>query len=230
MLTSRSLAFAALLFGLTVVALSGVFISMKLRSVEPLNGAYGDQAILAFELAKTPQDLATVIGPNPPTAAAVTVRAQMDLANKVDFLYMTAYGLFIATSCALAARLRGRRWLLLGAALGPLAALFDVAENLALLQITTPGADWAALLPSLHLRTLAKWELLAATTALFAAGFVGERRIVARVVAPALVLVAIGTGVMTLVNPAKYLVLLSTAIVVAWIWQLGYAATVAVRR
>jgi hypothetical protein len=66
------LAFAT---GLGVLVVTGIFASLKLASVEPLNSAYGDQAMLAFELARSPADLARVIGTNPPSANAITVRA-----------------------------------------------------------------------------------------------------------------------------------------------------------
>jgi len=222
-MSPRALALGTLLCGLGVVGLSFVFVSMGLRPVEPLNGAYADQAILAFELARTPEELARVIGPNPPNADAQDVRAAMDRANRIDFAYMALYGAFIALACALAAARRGRRWLLAGVALGALAALADLFENLVMLQLTQPDADVLPLLESLRARTLLKWELLAATTALFAAGFVGGGRL--GTIAGAIVaLLAVAGGVLTLVDPARFLQVLSGAITLAWLWQLGYAA------
>jgi hypothetical protein len=227
-MSPRASALAALVSGLAVIGLSFVFISMDLRSAEPLNGAYADQAILAFELARTPEELARVIGANPPDAAARSIRAAMDRANRVDFAYMALYGVFIAFACACAAQVRQRRWLLLGVALGPLAALADLLENLALLQLTQPDAQVGPLLEALRVRTLLKWELLAATTALFAAGFIGGSRL-GSVAGAILVLLAVMGGALTLVDPARFLVVLSSAITLAWLWQLGYVA-LALRR
>lgn len=223
-MSPRALALGTLLCGLGVVGLSFVFVSMNLRPVEPLNGAYADQAILAFELARTPEELARVIGPNPPGADAQDVRAAMDRANRVDFAYMALYGAFIALACALAAQRRGRRWLLAGVALGALAALADLFENLVMLQLTQPDADIVPLLDALRARTLLKWELLAATTALFAAGFIGGGRL-GTVAGGIVVLLALAGGALTLVDPARFLTLLSGAITLAWLWQLAYAGT-----
>lgn len=227
-MSPRALALGTLLCGLGVVGLSFVFVAMNLRSVEPLNGAYADQAILAFELARTPQELARVIGSNPPDADAQSVRAAMDRANRVDFAYMLLYSAFIAGACALAAVRRGRRWLLAGVALGVLAGLADLFENLVMLQLTQPDADVVPLLDALRLRTLLKWELLAATTALFAAGFIGGGRL-GTVAGSSVAALALAGGVLTLVDPARFLVVLSAAITLAWLWQLGYAGLAAWR-
>ena len=224
--SDRALALAATVTGLAVIAMTLVFLSLGLRSVEPLGGAYGDQAILAFEFARTPEDLARVIGANPPDAEAQQVRAVMDRANRLDFAYMALYSAFIALSCALAARRRGRRWLWLGVALAPVVLLADLAENLALLQLTQPQAEVQPLLDALRVRTLVKWEALALTTALFAGGFLG-RPVALGALAAAVALLALAGGALTLTEPAKYLVTLSTAITLAWLWQLIYAATAA---
>jgi hypothetical protein len=226
MTLERLLGLAAFLTGAAVVALSFVFLSLGLRSYEPLNGTYGDQAILAFELAQTPEQLAAVIGPNPPDDDAISIRRVMDQANRLDFAYMALYGLFIACACACVAVRRRQSWLLLGLLLGPLAAFFDLLENLVLLRLTETNADVATLLPALHWRTLAKWEVLALASALFAAAFAARGRPIVRALAAALVLFALAAGVLAIVDPARRLALLSTAIVIAWLWQLGYAATV----
>lgn len=226
--SDRTLALAAALAGFAVVALSFVFLGLGLRPVEPLDGAYGDQAILAFELARTPEELARVIGANPPDAEALQVRATMDRANRLDFAYLSLYAAFIALSCTLAARRRGRRWLRLGVAVALVAGLADVAENLVLLQLTQPQADVGPLLEALRLRTLVKWEALALATALFAGGFIGRPPWLGSFGA-ALALLALAGGALTLVDPARHLITLSTAITLAWLWQLGYAAVVAWR-
>lgn len=221
----RGTALGALLCGLAVVGLSFGFLSLGMRSAQPLNGAYADQAILAFELARTPEELARVIGSDPPDDDAREIRATMDRANRLDFAYMTLYGAFVAFACACAARRCNRPWLLLGVALGPLATLADLLENLVLLELTRAGADVVPLLDALHPRTILKWELLAAATALFAAGFIGAGRI-GTIAGGSLALLAVAGGVMTLLDPARFLALLSGAITLVWLWQLGYAVFV----
>jgi hypothetical protein len=213
----------ALLTGIGVLVISGIFISMQLRTVEPLNGAYGDQAMLAFELTDTPSGLARVIGGNPPSAEAVAIRQAMDHANRVDFLYMAFYATFIGFSCASLALSRGRGWLWLGLILGPVAAGFDVLENLALMALTRPDAEVAPLLAALHVRTYCKWELLALASALFAAGFVGGGRLWVSVVAALVALLALACGVLAYLDPARFIAPLAYAIAAVWLWQLGYA-------
>jgi hypothetical protein len=136
---------------------------------------------------------------------------------------MASYAAFTAFACASVARVRRRAWLWIGVLLAPLAALGDVAENLVLLQLTAPHADWAALLPSLHVRTLFKWELLAVVSALFALAFVERGRFVVNVCAISIAAIAIVSGALTVIDPPKHLALLSGTIAVVWIWQLVYA-------
>ena len=221
---SRWLSLLAFATGLGVLVVTGVFASLKLQSIEPLNGAYGDQAMLAFELAQSPAELARVLGPNPPTASAIAVRAAMDRANHIDFFYMALYGAFIAFSCAYLALAKKRNWLIIAALLGPIAACFDVAENLALLSLTRTDAHVTPLLASLHVRTFGKWELLAMTSALFAAGFLGSRSRWITLVAIVVSATALASGVLTYVNPPKYSALLAYLIAVVWLWQVVYTA------
>jgi hypothetical protein len=222
--TSRGLAIATLIAGLVVLAISQIFVSMHLQPAHPLDGAYGNEAMLAFELARTPDELERVIGANPPDVEAAQVRAKMDHANRVDFVYMACYATFLILSSMLAAIARRRSWLLIVVLLGPLAALFDVSENLALLQLTRPDADVAALLPQLHLRTMLKWELLAIAAALFASAFNDRRRIVQSLIASAIAVLALGSGLMALVDPPKYGAAMLWSIALVWLWQVAYAA------
>jgi hypothetical protein len=226
---SRWLSLLAFATGLGVLVVTGIFGSLKLQSVEALNGAYGDQPMLAFELAESPADLARVIGPNPPTAKAIAVREALDHANYIDFIYMALYAAFVAFSCAHLGLAQNRRWLLLAAVLGPIAACFDVAENLALLSLTRSDANLSPLLAALHVRTFAKWELLALTSAMFAAGFVGNRQRWIAVVAFVVSLTAVASGILTYVNPPKYSALLADTIGAVWLWQLVYSAIAIVR-
>jgi hypothetical protein len=227
---SRWLSVLALGTGLSVLAVAGIFVSLRLQSVAPLNGAYGDQPMLAFELAESPADLARVIGPNPPTTKAIEVRDAMDHANHIDFIYMALYAAFICFSFAHLYSAKKRRWLLLAAILSPIAACFDAGENFALLSLTRPDADVTPLLTALHIRTFVKWELLAVTSALFAAAFIGNRRRWITVVAFCVSLIAVAAGILTYANPPKYSALLAESIAAVWLWQIAYAALAVVRR
>jgi hypothetical protein len=113
--------------------------------------------------------------------------------------------------------------------LGPIAACFDVAENLALLSLTRADADVSGLLAALHVRTFGKWELLALTSAMFAADFIGNRQRWITVVAFLISLTAVASGILAYVNPAKYGALLADTIGVVWLWQLVYSAVAVVR-
>jgi hypothetical protein len=226
---TRWLALLALTTGLGVLVVTVIFGSLKLQSVGALNGAYGGQPMIAFELAQSPADLARVIGPNPPSAKAIAVREAMDHANYIDFIYMALYAAFIAFSCAHLGLAQKRPWLLVAAVLGPIAACFDVAENLSLLSLTRSDADVSPLLATLHVRTYGKWELLALTSAMFAAGFIGNRRRWITVVAFLVSLTAVASGILAYVNAPKYIALLSNTIGAVWLWQLGYSAVAVVR-
>ena len=226
---SRWLSLLALATGLGVLVVTGVFGSLKLQSVEALNGAYGNQPMIAFELAESPADLARVIGPNPPTAKAIVIREALDHANHIDFIYMALYAAFIAFSCAHLGLAQKRPWLFVAAALGPIAACFDVAENLALLSLTRSDANVSPLLAALHVRTYGKWELLALTSATFAAGFIGNRQRWITVVAFLVSLTAVASGILAYVNPSKYIALLSNTIGAVWLWQVVYSAVAVVK-
>ena len=225
----RWLSLFAFATGLGVLVVTGIFASLKLHSVEPLNGAYGDQAMLAFELAESPADLARVIGSNPPTADAIEVREALDHANYIDFIYMAFYAVFIASSCAHLGLAKKRPWLLIASMLGPIAACFDVAENLAMLSLTRADANVSGLLATLHDRTFGKWELLALTSAMFAAGFIGNRQRWITVVSFLISLTVVASGILSYVNPAKFGALLADTIGVVWLWQLVYSAVAVLR-
>lgn len=221
---AKGWALAALLSGLAALVPLSMITAMKLTTVQPLGRDYGGQAMIAFELARTPAELARVIGSDPPSPQAQQLRAAFDRANHLDFFFIACYVPFIACACAGLALRRGRRWLWLGVVLAPLAGAFDVAENLALLALTRGAGDVPALLAGLQLRTTAKWELLALCAALFAAGFVGHPRRWLSVAATLLALLAAAAGVLAYAEPARCSALLLDAITIAWLWQLGDAA------
>ena len=92
-----------------------------------------------------------------------------------------------------------------------LVALMCVAEILCMAGFAT----YPALLPMLR----AEWGL-----SNVAAGFVGGGRYLVSALAVLIALVTLGAGILTFVDEAAYSPLLLDAIVVVWLWQLGYAA------
>lgn len=112
--------------------------------------------ILAFELARSADEVETMFGP-PGQPERAAWRRAMDLGNYTDFAFMLAYGLFFALfSRALVAS--GSRAAALGVRVAPVAVIMDVLENLQLLAITRAlGADYADALARLQLLTWLKW-------------------------------------------------------------------------
>lgn len=116
--------------------------------------------IVAFELARTREEVETMFGRSHAPERAAWQRA-MDRGNYADFVFLLVYGAFLVSfSRALAAS--GSRWAELGRRLAPLPAAMDVFENLQLLAITRSlGSDYAEALSRLQLFTWGKWFALA---------------------------------------------------------------------
>lgn len=113
--------------------------------------------VLAFELARTPADLAALFGP-PGSACADAMTAAMDWINRIDLpFFIAAYVLFLcAVSLFESARQRQRRWLW-GLLFAAVALAGDLLETTLLLQITRQLDDPAALLTPLWIATWIKW-------------------------------------------------------------------------
>jgi hypothetical protein len=152
--------------GLLVLAVT--LFSTTQAPVQPCGNLPQNYApIIAFELARSPADLAAIFGSQEPCRSAVVER--MDAINLVDVLvYIPVYGLFMAFFFL---GMRGRH-----AALGTLglrivvsAALGDYAENACLMNLTPqldPGSLWFTLLPW---ATGIKWLGLGVAAAIAAA-------------------------------------------------------------
>lgn len=157
-------------FGLTLaLAVATFVITGWLAAISPPEVAYpveGDMRdpIIAFEMVTNAEQLVAVIGENRAEHAAL--RDTIDAVNRIDFLYMTIYGLFIAAFFwAVAEAKADRRWLA-GSALALVAALADVRETTALLALTQDGGDVAADIQALMVSTWIKWFALGLAAAL----------------------------------------------------------------
>ncbi len=122
------------LAGVLVLAIAAI-----LMPKFPTDGAgfapgYGSP-VIAFEMARSVADLHAVFG-TPDDPARATRIAMMDDGNRWDFVFMVAYGAFVALFLHAAAAASGRTILSLMAMLAITAAAADAVENVILLGIT----------------------------------------------------------------------------------------------
>jgi hypothetical protein len=149
--------------GGAVLVLGAVLFAVMPKTAvrENVGGLQG--AVIGFELATTPAHVLGILGQPGDTARPDTVRA-MDLANRIDFLFMIAYpALSIGIALWLSARGVAPRWLLPAVAALALAMWAgDLIENLQLLQLsqTTDPAAMARPLAILRVATGIKWAAL----------------------------------------------------------------------
>ena len=225
----RTLALVGAAAGLFVLGFTVYWTVAPIPTAAPLEGRFGDNAVLAMEFARTPDELATVIGHEPPSASEAAIRARLDRVNQLDFLYMAAYGALLACGFVALARARQDRRHLAGAALVVAAVLSDGVENRALLALTESGVEPAAHLSVLRAATYLKWELLAAATALLAWALVRRRGWGWRA-AGAIGLTAAPLGVLLYVDPAIFAPLLTLSFAPVWLALFADFARVIVRR
>ena len=137
-MTTRTLWRLTLISGLAVLALA-VFLGSVFPDAFPQESAKAGEGfgtpVIAFEMARSMDDLEAVFGP-PGDAERQARLEAMDAGNFWDYPFMVAYGAFILTFFLAVAQDTGRRYWWLFAALGVLAALADAVENGILLQLT----------------------------------------------------------------------------------------------
>ncbi|MDO8289145.1 MAG: hypothetical protein Q7T44_07990 [Parvibaculum sp.] len=178
--------------------------------------------IIAFEMVSTPDELVAAIGES--RAGFATLREAIDKVNRIDFLYMTVYGAFIAVFFMGVAQQRNdRRWLIVSV-LGILAMLADVRENMVLLALTQDGADVLPLITALVNATWIKWfslgiAALAAGYAIYEDTSMPTMRLIALIVGVS----AAGATVASWYDPVKFPQYMALAIFVTWIMQVIYA-------
>ena len=120
------------LFGLVILMFAILQVVFPKTLAAPLPEARVQSPVLVFEFARTPAHLDHIFGvPTDPARIAA-----MDRGNRLDFLFMPIYGLFVFSVFAGIAQDRKRPiWLVFGA-FGLVAAASDAVENLLLLHIT----------------------------------------------------------------------------------------------
>lgn len=147
--------YSTLLFGLLTLGLGVILLSI-LPSQANLSKGF-KTPIIAFEFAKTPDDLAFLSGSS---ASSRHHRTQMDKAHTWDMFFPFAYGGFLAL-LLWGLLLRGYKAAWLGLPFALLIIPLDILENLVLLDITEalrqghPALD--PLLHTVHIRTWLKW-------------------------------------------------------------------------
>jgi len=130
--------------------------------------------IIAFEFAKTAEDIAFLAGNEEP---AVTHRAKMDAGNGYDMAYPFLYGGLLALLMLRLAR-NGQPLAWVGFAFALAIIPADINENLVLLEITksmAQGGNGADLLAGLHVATWAKWGAIAAVQFVAALCLLGHK-------------------------------------------------------
>ena len=215
-------------FTLTQILGIAVFaITLWLGAIGPKSVAHpveGDQRnpIIAFEMVATPDELVAAIGES--RAGFAELRDAIDKVNRIDFLYMTVYGAFIAVFfMAVAQQRNDRRWLIVSV-VGIVAMLADVRENMMLLQLTRDGADVVPLIGELVRATWIKWFALGLTSlaggyAIYEDTSMPTMRIIGLVVG----LSAAGATIASVVDPVKFPQYMALAIFVSWVMQVIYA-------
>lgn len=221
-MTSRNLWRFCLACGFAVLALF-----VLLLTIFPTEGAdvakgYGTP-VIAFEMARTMEDLEAVFGPPNDPKRSERLEA-MDAGNRWDYAFMVAYGGFILAFFLALAKDTGRRYWWIFAVLGVLAALADAVENGLLLELTArlaSGEPVDDLLPQLPYPVwckffslmLAGWGvgiyLLARPGGWKAAGFVA--------------MLMAGVVSLGFTSPAEYTGFMGPAIGVVWAVQLVVA-------
>jgi hypothetical protein len=184
--------------------------------------------IIAFELARSADDLQAIFGTQEPCRSSVVER--MDAINLVDVLvYIPAYGVFMVFFF-LGMRARHAALGRLGFRVALVAALGDFAENACLMSLTPavdPSSAWFALLPW---ATGVKWLGLGVAAAIAAATYVkstGARAL--NSVAALMCAAAFLSTVAAIAVPAKFGPIVGLGVGLSWLAYLVTAAAAAFR-
>jgi hypothetical protein len=217
--------------GLLVLAVT--LLSATQEPVRPCGNLPQNYApIIAFELARSADDLETIFGARGPLlerCGAVAV-LRMDAINLVDVLvYIPAYGVFMAFFF-LGMRARNAALGTLGRRVAVVAALGDFAENACLMSLTPaldPSSIWFALLPW---ATAVKWLGLGVAAAI--AALIYLRATGARawsVVAALMCAAACFSTVAAIAAPARFGPLVGLGVGLSWLAYLITAGGAAFR-
>lgn len=114
--------------------------------------------IIAFEFIQSPDEVFQMFGGND-LAARTKMKDAMDLGNRLDYVYMILYSMFLLLFCATCAKITRNPYYFAGAGIALVVLAGDAMENIQLLGITAnlSAGDIAPYLQPLHLFTWIKW-------------------------------------------------------------------------
>jgi hypothetical protein len=114
--------------------------------------------IIAFEFIETNAEVFQMFVSTDATIRQEIVNA-MDLGNRLDYIYMCLYSLFLLLFSVTCAKISGKKFYYIGAAISTLVLAGDIFENIQLLGITAQleNGNFDALLTRLHIFTWVKW-------------------------------------------------------------------------
>lgn len=118
--------------------------------------------ILAFEFVQSPSEIRQMFG-EPGSLDHLAMISAMDSGNRLDYLYMILYTLFLLSFCVACANLTGKKYYYSAGVLSLVILFADAMENIQLLTITAKMAtlECDRELALLHGFTWIKWGGLA---------------------------------------------------------------------
>lgn len=120
--------------GLAVIVISIILlVSGPRKAVKLPAGFY--TPVVAFEFMETRAEVLDLFG-HAPSAERASLVSEMDRTNRIDFLYMIAYTLFLVILSAACRVNSGKKWFILPACISLVVLGADVTENIQLLAIT----------------------------------------------------------------------------------------------
>ncbi len=147
------------LIGIGVVVVSLVLMAINPAEAPKMPDGFSTP-ILAFEFARTEQEVVDLFGSDPAVRAEL-VRA-FDLGSWVDFGYMLLYAGFLFLFAVQVVKVNGRSLFYLAAAFAVIIFVGDLLENVQLLGITAAlGGEYGRQLTLLPIFTWIKWGGLA---------------------------------------------------------------------
>lgn len=143
--------------GLLVLAMSVVLLAVFPAKAPRMPDGFFTP-IIAFEFIETTAEVFQMFVTTDATVRQEIVNA-MDLGNRLDFIYMCLYSLFLLLFSVKCAEISGNKFYYIGAAVSVLVLVGDVLENVQLLGITAQleNGNFDTLLFRLHLFTWIKW-------------------------------------------------------------------------
>jgi hypothetical protein len=210
---------------LLLLSLSGSFLE-PVKVCGPLPANY--QPIIAFELARSVEDLQTIFGASGGECRA-KIAERMDLTNRIDsIVYIPLYGAFVILYL-LGARSRNPRIGNLAVAIAAIACVGDYFENLCLFQLSASPDVASASLTGLAWATGVKWLGLGIAGAI--GGYLADIRNAALGFAVRVAgTIGLVGAIAAMISPARFGPYLSLAIALGWLAFLLIDAREAFRR